>query len=185
MMDKKAARKTAAERRALAQTPEHQSALTQALVQAVLPFRGKAIAAYMPIRSEADPLAGLAHHDGPLALPVIIEKGAPLQFRLWQRGEALVEGAFGALIPEKGEFIRPDLVIVPLLAFDLRGYRLGYGGGFYDRTLAQLRDQGPLHAMGLAFSGQEMEALPIEATDEPLDSLLTEKGLRLFNGALR
>lgn len=180
MIDKKLARQEAALRRAQAHEAGLGPALAQALAQAIRPFQGQIIAAYMPIKSEADPIAGLVEHKGPLALPVIVAKAAPLRFRLWQQGAPLVAGAYGALIPESGEFVTPDLVIVPLLAFDARGYRLGYGGGFYDRTLEALRGQGPLHAMGLAYEAQESAALPLEATDAPLDSLVSEKGLRRF-----
>ena len=180
MSAKRAARTEAAEARALAHRAGHGAALCAALAKAVAPYQGKSIAAYMPIRSEADPWPGLAAHEGPLALPVIIAKAAPLRFRLWARGTPLVAGEYGALIPENGAFILPDVVIVPLLAFDRRGYRLGYGGGFYDRSLEELRRQKPIVALGLAYSAQERD-LPLEPTDQPLDAVVTENGLRWFN----
>ena len=90
------------------------------------------------------------------------------------------KGAFGAFIPTQEHIIVPTVVILPLLAFDARGYRLGYGGGFYDRTLERLRSQGPLLSVGLAYSGQEMEDVPTEATDQRLDALVTETAVLTF-----
>ena len=92
----------------------------------------------------------------------------------------MVAGDFGALIPQSGDWIEPEVVIVPLVAFDARGYRLGYGGGFYDRTLEGLRAKRPTLAVGFAFAAQEMPRVPIEATDQPLDAIVTEDGIRLF-----
>jgi 5-formyltetrahydrofolate cyclo-ligase len=89
----------------------------------------------------------------------------------------MVAGEFGALIPEDGAWIEPEVLIVPLLAFDARGYRLGYGGGFYDRTLQALRLRHPVLAVGFAFTAQELPDVPIDATDERLDAVVTESGL--------
>ena len=86
-------------------------------------------------------------------------------------------GTFGALVPAKGDWIVPEVLIVPLLAFDRRGYRLGYGGGYYDRTLEVLRARGPVTAIGFAFAAQEVDEVPIEATDQPLDLIVTERGI--------
>jgi 5-formyltetrahydrofolate cyclo-ligase len=110
-----------------------------------------------------------------LCLPVVVGRGRALAFRRWRTGEALIEGAYGAQVPANGaEVCTPTVLLVPLLAFDRAGYRLGYGGGFYDRTLAGLRAQAPVLAVGLAYAGQEMPAVPREATDQPLDWLVTE-----------
>ncbi len=92
----------------------------------------------------------------------------------------MVAGEFGALIPAVGDWIIPQVVIVPLVGFDARGYRLGYGGGFYDRTLEGLRATGPVVAIGFAFAAQEMAEVPIEATDQRLDMIVTEQGVRHF-----
>jgi 5-formyltetrahydrofolate cyclo-ligase len=89
----------------------------------------------------------------------------------------MVEGAFKALIPEEGAWVEPQVLIVPLLAWDARGYRLGYGGGFYDRTLEGLRAKGPVLAVGFAFSAQEVAEVPTEPTDQRLDAVVTEKGV--------
>ena len=87
----------------------------------------------------------------------------------------MVDGPFGASVPALGEEIVPEIVIVPLVAFDRQGGRLGYGGGFYDRTLEGLRARGPVLAIGFAFGAQEAEGLPLEPTDQPLDMIVTEK----------
>jgi 5-formyltetrahydrofolate cyclo-ligase len=103
-----------------------------------------------------------------------------LKFREWGPGVAMVAGDFGALIPAEGAWVTPQVVIVPLLAFDARGFRLGYGGGFYDRTLQGLRAKGPVLAIGFAFEAQEVDAVPIDAFDQKLDLVVTEKGPRWF-----
>jgi 5-formyltetrahydrofolate cyclo-ligase len=138
--------------------------------------RGRALAGYMPMRTEIDPLPAMAAHDGPVGVPVIAGKGLPLRFREWTPGCAMVAGEFGALIPAEGAWIDPDVLIVPLLAFDRRGFRLGYGGGFYDRTLELLRARRPRLAVGYAFAAQEVALVPTEPTDQRLDAILTEAG---------
>ena len=137
---------------------------------------GKVLAGYMPMRTEISPLAAMRAHavTGPVCVPVIAGRGLPLRFARWTPDAAMVEGAFGAQVPAVPEWLDPDVLIVPLVAFDRRGGRLGYGGGFYDRTLAALRARGPVLAVGLAFAAQEAEALPLEPTDAPLDMIVTE-----------
>ncbi|MEL6111671.1 MAG: 5-formyltetrahydrofolate cyclo-ligase, partial [Pseudomonadota bacterium] len=112
----------------------------------------------------------------PLAMPVVVAKGAPLSFRPWAPGTAEIEGAFGARIPADETAVVPGALIVPLVAFDTRCARLGYGGGFYDRTLAKLRRAGPVTAIGYAYGAQEVDALPTGRLDEPLDWIVTERG---------
>jgi 5-formyltetrahydrofolate cyclo-ligase len=141
---------------------------------------GRVLSGYMPMRSEIDPLPAMAAHQGPVCVPVIEGKGLPLRFRAWTPGARMVEGAFKALIPAEGDWLVPEVLIVPLLAFDARGYRLGYGGGFYDRTLAGLRAKGPVLAIGFAFAAQEVGDLPVDAFDQRLDAVVTERGLRRF-----
>jgi len=92
----------------------------------------------------------------------------------------MVEGAFKAMIPEEGAWVEPEVMIVPMLAYDARGYRLGYGGGFYDRTLELLRARGPVLAVGFAFSAQEVAEVPIDGFDQRLDAVVTEKGVTVF-----
>jgi 5-formyltetrahydrofolate cyclo-ligase len=142
--------------------------------------RGKVLSGYMPMRMEIDPLPAMAAHQGPVGVPVIMAKTAPLRFREWSPGCRLVEGAFRAMIPEEGVWVEPDVLIVPMLAWDRRGYRLGYGGGFYDRTLEGLRARGPVVAVGFAFAAQEVEAVPVDEFDQRLDAVVTEKGVTVF-----
>lgn len=115
----------------------------------------------------------------PLCLPVIVRKAAPLIFRSWRPGEPLVDRPFGLKEPPEGvEEVEPDLLFVPLAAFDGEGRRVGYGGGFYDRTLERLRARGPAYAVGLAFAAQEVASVPVAAHDQPIDGVLTENGYR-------
>ena len=141
---------------------------------------GKRLAGYMAMRTEIDPTAAMAAHDGPVGVPVILGAGQALKFREWSPGCAMMPGEFGAAIPAEGAWIEPEVLIVPLLAFDARGYRLGYGGGFYDRTLEGLRARGPVLAVGFAFDAQEGAEVPTEPTDQRLDAVVTESGVRLF-----
>jgi 5-formyltetrahydrofolate cyclo-ligase len=185
MTDAKAqARATAFARRAAA-FAAGQGQAAAILAEVLRADAGRILSGYMPMRSEIDPLPAMAAHQGPVAVPVIEGKGLPLRFRAWTPGARMVEGAFKALIPAEGDWLVPEVLIVPLLAFDARGYRLGYGGGFYDRTLAGLRAQGPVRALGFAFAAQEVEALPTDAFDQPLDAVVTEKGVRFFHTARR
>jgi 5-formyltetrahydrofolate cyclo-ligase len=138
------------------------------------------VAAYLPIRSELDAmpliyaLRGLGYG---ICLPVVTGPARPLSFRLWTADGALHTDDFGVRFPATGTPAVPEVVIVPLVAFDAAGYRLGYGGGFYDRTLAALRASGPVHAFGFAYAGQQVPALPLEATDMRLDAVITERGV--------
>ena len=142
--------------------------------------RGKPLAGYMAMRTEIDPTIAMAAHQGPVGVPVILGPAQALRFREWSPGCAMVAGDFGALIPQDGAWIDPQVVIVPLVGFDARGYRLGYGGGFYDRTLAGLRARHPVLAIGFAFDAQELPEVPIDAYDQRLDVIVTESGIRHF-----
>ncbi len=143
-------------------------------------YSGKALAGYMPMRTEIDPLPAMARHQGAVGVPVIMAAATPLRFREWGPGVAMVAGEFGAAIPAEDAWVEPQVLIVPLLAFDARGYRLGYGGGFYDRTLQSLRAKGPVLALGFAFAAQELNAVPIDGFDQRLDAVVTEMGVRWF-----
>ncbi len=136
------------------------------------------VAGYMPMRNEADPLPlmrALATRGAQLALPAVVARDAPLIFRAWRDGDALIAGPFGTRHPvETVPQSVPDLVLVPLAAFDRRGHRIGYGGGYYDRTLAVLRAQKPLVAAGVAFAVQEVETVPASHHDAVLDVVLTD-----------
>lgn len=142
------------------------------------------ISGYMPMRTEISPLAAMTvmhGQDKRICVPVILGKDRPLEFREWTPDCEMVEGAFGALIPVGTEALEPDLLITPLLAWDRKGYRLGYGGGFYDRTLEQLRAGRRAIAVGFAYSVQEVPKVPREATDQSLDALVTEKEIHFFD----
>jgi 5-formyltetrahydrofolate cyclo-ligase len=142
------------------------------------------VAGYWPMRNEFDPrplLAKLGKAGHPLALPVVVGKDQPLVFRDWTPGDVLVEGGFGTQVPHaSAREVIPDVALVPMLAFDADGYRLGYGGGFYDRTLAQAPMRWQTLTVGLAFAAQETEALPREAHDRKLQWIVTEQGTRTF-----
>ncbi|WGW03403.1 5-formyltetrahydrofolate cyclo-ligase [Tropicibacter oceani] len=139
-------------------------------------YRGAALSGYMPIRTEIDPLPAMeeASAHGPVAVPVIQGAGLPLKFARWEPDCPLIDGPFGARIPQTLDYLEPELLIVPLVAFTRQGGRLGYGGGFYDRTLEALRAKRPTLAIGFAFAAQEDPDLPLEPTDQPLDLIVTE-----------
>jgi 5-formyltetrahydrofolate cyclo-ligase len=176
---KSAARKAAFARRkaAFEAAPPGQSAY---LSEVLAGYRGVPLSGFMPIRTEIDPVPAMseAAAHGPVGVPVIQRPGLPLEFSRWEPGCALREGPFGAMVPEVDDFIEPEILIVPLVAFDARGGRLGYGGGFYDRTLERLRARRATLAIGFAFAAQEAETLPLEPTDQPLDMIVTEQGIR-------
>lgn len=147
---------------------------------------GSLVAGYWPIGEELDPrplMASLEAQGHTLALPITPDIPGPLLFRQWRMGEPLQAGRFGTSEPRpEAPVCRPDVLLLPLLAFTKRGDRLGYGGGFYDRTIAallasaeELPHPKPL-LLGLAFSCQELGTLPTETTDQPLDWIITEKG---------
>lgn len=137
---------------------------------------GAVLAAYVPIKDEASPLAALTRHPGPTCLPVVVARGAALQFRSWAPGDALERGPLGTSVPAAGAWQVPDILIVPMLAFDRRLCRLGYGGGYYDRTLAAIRAEKRCLAIGLAFAAQEVPEVPVGPHDARLDLIVTETG---------
>ncbi|MBI2235834.1 MAG: 5-formyltetrahydrofolate cyclo-ligase [Magnetospirillum sp.] len=142
---------------------------------------GAAVAGYWPMGDEIDPrplLLALAAAGRRLALPVVAAPGQPLEFRAWSWGDDLEPGRFGTTHPlAHAAAVEPDLLLVPLLAFDRQGGRLGYGGGFYDRTLDMLRRKRHVSAIGIAFAAQEVAAIPHDGRDQRLDGVATEIGL--------
>jgi 5-formyltetrahydrofolate cyclo-ligase len=165
-------------------------AAAQVLARRGLPVEivpGAIIAGYSPIRSELDPtplMQKLAAAGARLALPVITARGQSLRFRVWDPGDRLLPGPLGILEPSPAAAeIVPDLVLVPLAAFDRTGHRIGYGAGHYDRTLAQLHKSKGFAAIGLAFAAQEVEAVPALQHDVPLDYVLTESNLFDFRSS--
>jgi len=140
------------------------------------------ISGYMPIYSEIDILPAMRQLfklGYKISVPVIVAKATPLRFREWTPESVLVDGPFGAKVPDSGAWHRPDLLLCPMLAFDSTGQRMGYGGGFYDRSIAELKSEKPVQALGYAYSAQQVEAVPHEATDQPLDGVVTEAGVML------
>lgn len=142
------------------------------------------VSGYMPIHSELDPRPAMTalHWSGrSVGVPVIQGTGKPLVFHRWTPDARMIEGPFGARVPAATEPLTPRILIAPLLAFDLQGMRLGYGGGFYDRTLADLRATDPeTRAVGFAFAAQEVKSVPTEPTDARLDALITESETLLW-----
>lgn len=147
-------------------------------------YRGVALSGYMPIRTEIDPLPAMAEAaaHGPVGVPVITGAGAPLRFARWEPDVEMIDGAFGARVPAAPDFFEPEIVIVPLVAFTAKGGRLGYGGGFYDRTLEVLRARRATLAVGFAYAAQEADVLPLEPTDQPLDLIVTERRILDLRG---
>ncbi|MEO5806115.1 5-formyltetrahydrofolate cyclo-ligase [Devosia sp.] len=143
---------------------------------------GDVVAAYWRIRDELDCqpiLVRLMDSFQPVVLPVVMGPKEPLQLRVWEQGASLYEAGFGTLAPaELAPQAEPDVVLMPLLGFDAKGTRLGYGGGYYDRTLARLHKRPRL--IGLAFAAQEIKDIPREEHDVPLDAVITEAGIRRF-----
>ncbi|MDP2151758.1 5-formyltetrahydrofolate cyclo-ligase [Parvibaculum sp.] len=188
---KQLARRAALERRNVAQARLGTAApalIAKHFLGAFLLPGGSCIAGYIAISSEPDPaelIRRLSANGHVCALPRVASRNAPLVFHRWRPGNALLPGAHGTREPQPdAPLCRPDIVLVPLLAFDNAGRRLGYGGGYYDRTLAALRADGKgVIAVGVAFSAQEAQDLPEEEFDERLDWVVTEKGARSFNAA--
>ena len=147
------------------------------------PTRDPHVAAFLPIRDEPDtgPLLAVLNRIGLVtALPVAGARGTPLAFRRWAPGDPLEDGRWGLRHPPaSAPAVTPDALFVPLAAFDRRGARVGYGGGYYDATLTALRRLKPVRAIGVAFACQEELYLPTEGHDAPLDLVLTERDIIL------
>jgi len=174
-------RSALARRKAIA--PELRSRFTERLVREGLRLADRwspaIVSGFYPIREEPDVLAllsALADRGFDIALPVVTARGTHLDFRLWLPGEPTALGAMG--IPEplpEAPAVDPDLLFTPLAAFDRRGRRLGYGAGYYDRSLARLRALKPIRAVGVAYGVCEVASVPYEAHDQLLDAIVTEQ----------
>ena len=180
---KKQARKQAKRQRAeaAADVPDAGERLRDHLLAEVTFPGGAPVSAYWPMGDEIDPLPALhaLHARGhPIGLPVMPGQAQPLRFRRWTPDLTLDSGGFGTRIPPADQpEIVPEILLVPMLAFDRRGFRLGYGGGFYDRTLEALRARNPrTTAIGIVYAGQEMPEVPIDANDQRLDRIVSERG---------
>jgi 5-formyltetrahydrofolate cyclo-ligase len=140
---------------------------------------GAIVSGFMPMTGEINPMPLMKRFSGGgarLALPVIAGRGRPLVMRAWNFGEPLVSGVWGIREPPvQAAEVEPDIVLVPLVAFDRAGRRLGYGGGYYDLTITRLRARKPIVAMGIAYAVQEIPAVPAAPHDAALDLVLTER----------
>lgn len=149
-----------------------------AMAKVVWP-QGATVSGFWPYRTEIDvmPLMSRLKDNGlNLCLPVVVEMDQPLIFRAWSPGDVTEAGQWDIPVPlESAGEVTPDILLVPMLAFDRRGFRLGYGGGFYDRTLEKLRGAGTVTAIGVAYHGQEVGAVVRGVNDQPLDAVLTEQ----------
>jgi 5-formyltetrahydrofolate cyclo-ligase len=157
-------------------------AAAQTIAARGLPVRvaaGSVVSGYSPLKSEISPMPVLrrcADDGAALALPVVVGRGHPLIMRAWAFGAPLASGVWGIRQPPPAApEVFPDILIVPLLAFDRRGHRIGYGAGYYDMTLAKLRAMKKVTAIGIAFAAQEIDTVPTTARDAPLDFVLTER----------
>ncbi len=161
---------------------EQRAAAAEAIARRGLPFEiapGMIVSGYSPIRSEIDPaplMRKLAEQGVKLALPAVLARGKSLAFRAWSPDDRLMLGPLGILEPSPAaaEAV-PDIMLVPLAAFDPLGHRIGYGAGHYDYTLAHLRKMKAITAVGIGFSAQQIKAVPALPHDVALDYVLTEK----------
>jgi 5-formyltetrahydrofolate cyclo-ligase len=161
---------------------EQRAVAAEALVKTPIHLEispGTIVAGYSPINSEIDPfplMRALEKKGAELALPVIVRRDYALIFRSWSPEEGLVRGAFGVFQPSSdAPDVDPDIVLVPLAGFDRAGNRIGYGRGYYDRTLQELRAIKRITVIGLAFAVQEIDRVPAASHDEQLDCVLTER----------
>lgn len=158
---------------------EHNTKITQDFLssQSFMPHSN--IACYMPLKGETSCVGimqSLNTHGHTLCLPAVVARNLPLLFRHYRPGDSLIRGMLGPFEPTtQSREIIPDTLVIPMLGFTRDGYRLGYGSGLYDRTIASLRQLKPIKTIGLAFSMQEIDSMPIEAHDMKLDIIITEK----------
>jgi 5-formyltetrahydrofolate cyclo-ligase len=190
LSDKKAELRREAMARRDALPPDARQAAAEAIAARQFPLAitpGTIVSGFMPLKSEINPLPlmrKLAGQGARLALPVVAGRGKPLVMREWVFGEPLVAGVWGIREPKpEAAVVDPDILLVPLLAFDRAGHRIGYGAGYYDLTLAQLRARKPVIAVGLAFAVQEVAAIPATSRDARLDLVLTEREVLDLRGS--
>src|SRR5690349_11308179 len=140
---------------------------------------GAIVSGFSPLKSEINPvplMRAFAEAGAGLALPVVAGRGKPLIMRAWHFGAPLVAGVWGIREPPpEAPEVFPDILIVPMLAFDRTGHRIGYGAGYYDMTIARLRSVKPVIALGIAYAAQEIAEIPVTPRDAPLDLVLTER----------
>jgi 5-formyltetrahydrofolate cyclo-ligase len=170
----------AARAAAYAKEPDAGRRLVEHFPDSLWPKVRQVVAGYAAIGDEIDPqtlLETFALEQARIALPCVVAKDQPLTFRGWMLDQPLEPGPFGTREPAASSpELTPSLILVPLVGFDLKGRRLGYGGGFYDRTLEKLKQSGPLTVVGLAYAAQKLAKVPAEAHDMRLDWVVTEQG---------
>jgi len=190
LVQRKAALRAEQRRRRQAFAPSAGGAAEAVADRLIAAFRlpeGVVVSGYWPLADELDPrpamdrLATLGH---PLALPRVQGRGRPLAFHAWRPGDSLLAGPFAVMEPAAAApLLRPRILLVPLLAFDREGRRLGYGAGYYDLVLRELRALSPEPlAIGVAFAGQEIDEVPIGPRDQPLDAVVTEREVHRCSG---
>jgi 5,10-methenyltetrahydrofolate synthetase len=161
---------------------EHASEIARHLMPLLAPLDGRVVSLYWPIRAEPD-LRGLmpaiVGGGGGCALPVIVEKKAPMVFRPWRPEVKLIPGVWNIPEPPPGETVVPDVVVTPVVGFDAAGFRLGYGGGYFDRTLASLSER-PL-VIGVGYAQAALPTIYPLPHDVPLDAVVTERGVSTAN----
>jgi 5,10-methenyltetrahydrofolate synthetase len=172
--------------RRLAMTAEtrtrHSATIAATLHRLIGRPRGRIVSAYWPFRGEPDLriwLEQISGRGGLTALPVVVAKHTPLVFRAWKHGEPLERGIWGIPAPSAGEVVLPDIVIAPLVGYDTEGYRLGYGGGFFDRTLAALPS--PAYVIGVGYARTAIATIYPRPHDIPMNAIVTEQGVREFD----
>ena len=157
----------------------------QARVTAEVATAGKIIAGYWPLGDEIDcrpSLIALSKKGAQTSLPAVAGQGLVLIFRGWKYGDVLEPGPFGTAHPQaRSPLVEPDTLLLPLIAFDIQGNRLGYGAGYYDRTVGALRAQRKMLVVGLAYDEQEVPAVPAAAHDQRMDAIITDKRTIWFN----
>jgi 5-formyltetrahydrofolate cyclo-ligase len=180
--DTKAQLRAALQARRDALPADQRQAAAQIIAARTFPLpivHGTIVSGFMPLKSEINPLPlmqRLAGAGANLALPVTAGRGKPLIMRAWRWGEPLNAGVWGIREPKpEAPEVDPDILLVPLLAFDRSGQRIGYGAGYYDMTITRLRARKTITAVGVAFAAQEIAAVPTTAFDAPLDLVLTER----------
>jgi 5-formyltetrahydrofolate cyclo-ligase len=151
----------------------------EAELRGLLAERPGILGVYWPFRAEFDPrplIDGAVAAGRRVALPVVVDKKGPLEYRAWRPGEPLVDGVWNIPVPEKRDIVTPAIVLAPLVGFDEGCYRLGYGGGYFDRTLAALSPRAL--AIGIGFEVQRLETIYPQSFDVPMDLIVTEAGIR-------
>jgi len=181
---KSALRQSFLERR-LQLLPNDRASAAQAVAEAFfkhvpLKLKTEIVAGYWPVKAELDALLILRElltKGHTCALPHVTGEGAPLLFRQWDENTPMTAGKFGLSEPANHNTVLPDIILVPVLAFDARGHRLGYGTGFYDRTLARLKKQKNVRTIGLAYEMQLYPGLPVEDNDVKMDMIITDRNI--------